>query len=141
MAGIPATVRELVARRAHFRCEYCRAPRRYSPAPFEIEHIIPLAGGGGDEDINLAFACGGCNGFKATATLAADIESGELVALFHPRLDLWSEHFAWCAGGTMLLGLTAVGRATISRLRLNREELVNLRGVLVAFGEMPPPED
>jgi hypothetical protein len=140
MSAIPAALRETVAQRAKYRCEYCCTPRGYSPAPFEVEHIIPLVEGGSDEDANLAFACGGCNGHKAIATSGLDLETGETVPLFHPRRDSWSEHFEWQAGGTILSGLTPVGRATILRLRLNRDELVNLRRVLVAFGEMPPPE-
>jgi hypothetical protein len=139
MPGFPAKLREAVARRADYRCEYCRLPRGYSPAPFEIEHVISRAEGGSDDPTNLALACGGCNGHKAVAISALDPETGETVPLFHPRCDLWTEHFEWRAGGTLLSGLTPVGRATIVRLRLNRHEVVNLRKLLIAHGEMVPP--
>jgi hypothetical protein len=36
--------------------------------------------------------------------------------------------------------MTAVGRATIVRLQLNRAGLVNQRRVLRAMGEHPPPQ-
>jgi hypothetical protein len=37
-----------------------------------------------------------------------------------------------------MIGLTAIGRATVETLHLNREELVNLRQILYAMGEHPP---
>lgn len=137
---VSAALRETIAQRANFCCEYCRTPRGYSPAPYEAEHIIPLVDGGVDEEWNLAFACGGCNGHKASATSALDVETGETVPLFHPRQANWSAHFEWQLEGSVMVGLTPVGRATILRLRLNRDELVKLRRLLVAFGEMPPPQ-
>ena len=39
-----------------------------------------------------------------------DPESGVLVRLFNPRLDKWDEHFE--RNGVLIVGLTAVGRAT-----------------------------
>jgi hypothetical protein len=39
---------------------------------------------------------------------------------------------------TQILGMTAIGRATVEALQLNREALVALRRVLVRAGEHPP---
>lgn len=39
-----------------------------------------------------------------------------------------------------IIGITAAGRATVVRLRLNRPGLVNLRAALRHFG-VHPPED
>jgi len=36
------------------------------------------------------------------------------------------------------VGLTPIGRATILALHLNRPALLNLRSLLLAFGEHPP---
>jgi hypothetical protein len=47
-------------------------------------------------------------------------------------------HFAWTEDGTVVLGLTPTGRATVETLQLNREPLVNLRRVLVEVGEHRP---
>ncbi len=58
--------------------------------------------------------------------------------LDHPRQDRWSEHFAWNPDQTLIVGLTPTGRATVNRVRLNREELVNLRKVLVKDRVHPP---
>ena len=35
-----------VARRASHRCEYCHAPEVVFNLPFEVEHVVPLVGGG-----------------------------------------------------------------------------------------------
>lgn len=47
-------------------------------------------------------------------------------AHYHPRQNIWDEHFTWTKDGTQILGLISIGRATIDRLQLNREGVVNL---------------
>ncbi len=59
---------------------------------------------------------------------------------FHPRRDVWSDHFAWDESFELIIGLTPVGRATIDALQLNRQELVNLRRMLYAAGQHPLPD-
>jgi hypothetical protein len=53
-------------------------------------------------------------------------------------VDSWADHFEWSEDFTLLAGKTPVGRATISRLQLNRFGVVNYRRVLVLAGEHPP---
>ena len=127
-----------IAERASWCCEYCRSQEAFSPDPFVVEHILPRSRGGADDKSNLAFACQGCNGHKHTATEAPDSLGGRLVSLFHPRRDFWAEHFAWSADFTRIIGMTATGRATVEKLRLNRPGLINLRRALRAQGEHPP---
>jgi hypothetical protein len=138
-AGVPAAVRRLVARRADFLCEYCRSPADVSPSSFSVEHIEPLSRTDAktDDPANLAWSCMGCNNRKYTAIDAIDPVTGELTPLFHPRRDRWDEHFAWVAELTQVVGVTPVGRATVMRLNLNREELVKLRRILHDVGEHP----
>jgi hypothetical protein len=38
----------------------------------------------------------------------------------------------------LIIGRTAIGRATVAALQINRTELLNLRRVLRAAGEHPP---
>lgn len=52
--------------------------------------------------------------------------------LFHPRNEVWDEHFVW--NGPELLGLTPAGRATIAVLRINQQERVALRAALIVEG-------
>lgn len=42
----------------------------------------------------------------------------------------WEKHFMWSKDYRMIVGLTAKGRATVQKLRLNRESVINLRRVL-----------
>ncbi len=136
--GIPVAIERLVRERASERCEYCRCPEDFSPDTFSIEHIFPRALSGSDEEDNLAFSCQGCNGVKGVRIEAFDEVTAVFVRLFHPRNDNWNEHFRWCADSLQVEGISAIGRATVELLRLNRRGVVNLRRVLMRDGEHPP---
>ncbi len=138
--GISKEEADFIARRARHCCEYCRSPERFAMQSFSLEHIQPRSKKGPTVVDNLAFACQGCNNHKYDRTEAIDPVSTELVPLFHPRRQNWSDHFTWSDDFRLVLGLTATGRATVEALQLNREGLVNLRGVLFSAGEHPPPE-
>ena len=88
----------------------------------------------------MAYSCGGCNQFKYNKTESEDPINGELVPLFHPRADTWSDHFAWSDDFATIIGLTPTGRATIVALKINRETVQNLRKVLLLAKEHPPAE-
>jgi hypothetical protein len=137
-ARVTAEQRRTVRERAKGCCEYCRSQSRFATEPFAVEHIIPRFAGGRSSLANLAFSCFGCNSHKYTKTAAPDPETGEDSPLFHPRHQRWQEHFTWSEDRTRIIGLTAIGRATVEALRLNRSELVNLRRVLTLVGEHPP---
>jgi|SRR3954467_9830097 hypothetical protein len=133
-----ASLRQQVSARAKDCCEYCFSQRRFSSVPFSVEHIIPRSGGGLTESANLALACQGCNNYKYNHVSAVDPVSGRNVALFHPRNDIWSQHFAWAYGFAEIVGLTARGRATVARLRLNRADVIALRRILALISLHPP---
>jgi hypothetical protein len=133
-----ARQKQAVAARALGCCEYCRSQVRFAMQPFSAEHILPRQQGGTNTLDNLALSCQGCNNHKYTKTEWFDSINGNLVALFNPRKQNWSEHFAWNNDYTLVIGLTSVGRATVEALQLNREGLVNLRRVLYGAGEHPP---
>ena len=103
-----------------------------------IEHILPLAAGGSSADDNLWLACPLCNGFKGTQTHFVDPESGQQVALFHPRRQTWGEHFVWSDDGVKIVGRTACGRATVLALQLNNDYLIQARHRWVMVGWHPP---
>ena len=46
MSRIPKNLREQVARRAKYRCEYCLVPERFLATIFHIDHIRSLKHGG-----------------------------------------------------------------------------------------------
>lgn len=106
-----------------------------------MDHIVPLARGGSEGTDNLALSCQGCNGPKQDTIEAADPVSGTLVPLFHPRRDRWTDHFQWQDDFVRVEGRTPTGRATVTRLHLNRDGVVNLRRLLRAAGEEHPPPD
>ena len=94
--------------------------------------------GGSDEPDNLALACQGCNNFKYDLIHAVDPETRVSVPLFHPRQDTWAEHFRWNENYTIIIGISPTGRATVQRLKLNRDMLINQRVVYRAYGIHPP---
>jgi HNH endonuclease len=130
--------RAKVAEQAHHCCEYCRSQERYSPDPFSIEHIMPLSKGGTNDLGNLAFSCQGCNGRKYVSVEAVDLLTQETVSLYHPRQQIWANHFAWNEDCSEVIGLTPNGRATVEKLKLNRFGLVELRRVLFKACKHPP---
>ena len=130
-----AATRELVRLRASHRCEYCGLQQRQMAVRiFHIEHIIARKHRGGDEPANLALACDQCNLHKGSNLSGLDPDTGELVRLFHPRLDVWVEHFRF--DGPEIVGLTACGRTTAWVLQMNSEERIELRSLLAELGEL-----
>jgi hypothetical protein len=137
MAHIPPTLRQAVVERARGRCEYCLTWQAIV-VEMEVDHVQPEAAGGLTEMANLCLTCVGCNGFKLAFRTAPDPETGEETRLFNPRRDRWDEHFQWSDDGTSAIGLTAVGRATVVRLRMNRPRLREARRLWVQAGWHPP---
>jgi hypothetical protein len=80
----------------------------------------------------------GCNIFKSDKIEGIDPVSQLLLPLFNPRDMIWSEHFTWDDSFTLIIGKSAIGRATIESLQLNRRQVRNLRRALIAIGEHPP---
>ena len=105
-----------------------------------VEHIVPLVAGGASEVDNLCLSCYRCNEFKGPRQRATDPRDGQLVLLFHPRQQRWSDHFAWAADGVTVRGLTPTGRATVELLHLNSDWLVQARRIWVLVGLQPPLE-
>jgi HNH endonuclease len=126
-----------VRRRAANRCEYCKMPQKCDLLPFHLDHVIARQHGGSNAPNNLAWACLACNNHKGPNIAGLDRETGEIVRLFHPRNDLWSDHFVW--RGSELFGLTAIGRVTIHVLAINLRYRREVREALMVEGEFPPP--
>jgi len=104
----------------------------------EIDHILPESAGGATTLDNLCLACVGCNTFKYNFQTGIDPATDKESALFNPRTQSWSDHFNWSNDATLVVGLTATGRATVERLRLNRRDILASRQLWVAAGWHPP---
>jgi len=97
---------------------------------------MPKARGGGATEDNLALSCRSCNLYKSDWVMAVDELTRQEVGLFNPRRDAWPEHFSLVEETGEIQGLTASGRATISRLRMNGKVQVKARKQWLRLGLM-----
>ena len=123
------TTREAVRRRAGERCEYCRLRQAHSDLKHHVEHIMARQHGGSDHADNLALACHRCNLHKGPNLTGVDLPTGQVVSLFIPRRDRWSDHFAF--EDARIIGITAVGRATVQVLSMNDARRLELRTAIL----------
>lgn len=121
-----ATIRVIVRERAESRCEYCGIPESATPfVPFHVEHVIAQQHLVDNSLENLALACDRCNAFKGPNLSSVDPVTNTVVNLFHPRIDVWAEHFELVGG--IVVGLTPKGGATVRLLCMNAPRRVQLR--------------
>lgn len=133
-----ASTRNLVRRRARRCCEYCQLHEEEDPLfAFHVEHIIARQHGGADSPSNLALACEQDNLHKGPNLTGIDPVTKKLSRLFNPRRHKWSRHFRW--DGPVLIGRTAIGRATVAVLGMNLPQRIALREELIAAGRFPLP--
>ena len=137
MRYISKNLREKVYDRANGLCEYCQSAQRMIIV-LEIDHILPLSKGGKTELNNLCAVCRSCNAFKRQFIDGTDPDTGQKAPLFNPRQDDWHTHFKWDKTGEEMIGLTPIGRATISRLKLNRMALIDSRKLWISVNLHPP---
>lgn len=134
-------LKEFVFRRALGLCEYCKSPANISSQPFVIEHIVPKSKGGETVEENTALSCQGCNNYKYNKVSGKDTITDSTVYLFNPRKQKWMDNFKWSDDTTEIIGTSACGRVTSDELKLNRNELKNLRKLLSDAGKHPPKEE
>ena len=131
---VSAALRREVRERAGERCEYCLLVESQAFFPHEPDHLIAQKHGGKTVLANLALACFDCNRFKGSDIASIDDVTGEIVPLFNPRTQRWSEHFQLQDDGR-IVPLTAVGRVTETLLRFNLPERLEVRVRLLTLGE------
>ena len=132
-----AALREALLRRAGSRCEYCHLPESFATLRFQQDHVIALKHRGATDLENLAWSCADCNAHKGSDLTGFDPVTKTLKRLFNPRVHQWEEHFGW--DGPELTGRTAIGRATVALLQINREERIAVRRELIAGHLFPSP--
>jgi hypothetical protein len=132
---IPVKLRRLICERAGQKCEYCLCHEEDSVIPHQPDHIRSRKHGGAAHADNLAWACAVCNLLKGPEIAATDPLTGAATRFFNPRLDVWDDHFRLDDG--RIIGLAPEGRATEELLQFNRQDLVQLRLVLIAKGRYP----
>ncbi len=77
-----------------------------------------------------------CSLRKGDRTTGTDPETGEIVRLFNPRVDSWSEHFDVISDSS-IVGKTPTGRAAVTVLRLNHALAVSIRSEEAKRGRYP----
>jgi hypothetical protein len=103
--------------------------------PHQIDHVTSRKHGGLDHPDNLALACYLCNRYKGSDIASIHPQTGDLIRLFHPRLDLWTEHF--CVDGAVIEPLTDVAVVTTQLLRINAPARVIERQLLQSLDRYP----
>jgi HNH endonuclease len=126
-------LKELVAIRANFRCEYCRLSAVHSYFPYHIEHIISLKHGGLTISLNLAYACPLCNLYKGSDLGTFIDNPTELVRFFNPRTDKWDDHF-YAENTGLIIAKTDIGAATIKIFKFNHVDSLIERSEMIRFG-------
>lgn len=129
------TIRQRVYERANGCCEYCQTCEVNTGQTMHVDHIIP---NGGNSLENLCLSYWNCNTSKQNVTEAIDPKSGEIFPLFNPRTQKWDEYFEWLDNGVLVHGITAIGRATVKRLKMNRTRIIIARQRWVKSDFHPP---
>lgn len=131
-SDVPDHLRQQVAERAGYRCEYCLLPQSVALHKHEVDHIVPTQHGGETKESNLALSCMRCNRYKGPNIGSFDPETGKLVPFFNPRIDSWKDHFI--LKGAIIHPLTAEARVTVKILCINDSDRVKERQHLLKVG-------
>jgi len=94
-----------------------------------MDHVRAEKHGGETIESNLALACTHCNRHKKPNIAGFDAETGQVVRLFNPRMDIWGQHFE--VDGPRLRGKTAIGRVTVDVLEMNSADRILVRSALL----------
>jgi hypothetical protein len=101
----------------------------------QVEHIIAEKHDGPTAADNLAYACTFCNRAKGTDIGSIFALTGEYTRFYHPRSDLWRDHFV--LRGTRIEPLSAIGEVTARLLQFNHRDRLLERDALAAIGRYP----
>jgi hypothetical protein len=116
-------------------CEYCHLHHSDHILPFEIDHIIAERHGGKTISENLCLSFYDCNHAKASDIASTDPLTGTATFLFHPRKQIWDEHFR--LNEALITPISPEGRVTVLLLYLNSEARIIERRMLLTLGRYP----
>lgn len=132
---ISKKIRDRVAERANYVCEYCLISSEDTFYGCEVEHIISRKHGGSSKPENLAYACTFCNRFKGTDLTSIDWATGEFIRFFNPRIDKWNEHFK--LNKEKIEPISKIGEMTERILQFNIKERLIERKELIFRKRFP----
>lgn len=125
MGKISNALRLKVKERADCKCEYCKIHEEFLTITFQVDHIVSMKHGGGDEFENLAYTCQHCNQHKGSDLVTFLGAYQNLVPLFNPRIQVWEHHFEAKEG--KLFPKTDIAEATIKLLKINNLDKIEFR--------------
>jgi len=129
-------LRNRVAKRAEYLCEYCLIHEDDTHFGCQVDHIISVKHGGPTTVENLAYACAFCNRHKGSDIGSIVWETGEFARFFNPRTDRWDDHFQH--DGIAIKPLTTIGEVTARILGFNDSNRLLERQELMDLGRYPP---
>lgn len=132
---ISVMLRRSVAARADYLCEYCLMAEDDTFFGCEVDHIISEKHDGPTDAANLAYACAACNRAKGSDVGSIVSRTGAFVRFFHPRQDVWGDHFV--LDGVTIVARSDIGEATARILDFNSEERLSERHTLQTQGRYP----
>lgn len=132
---VSAALRQLVALRADYLCEYCLIHEEDAFFGCEVDHIISEKHSGQTDSDNLAYACAFCNRAKGSDIGSIVQRTGVFSRFFNPRTDSWAEHFT--LDGVTIVPLSDVGEVTVRILDFNNSDRLLERQTLRAIGRYP----
>jgi len=127
--------RRIVSQRSGCGCEYCLIHEDDAFFSFEIDHIISEKHGGLTHPDNLAHTCFFCNRFKGSDIGSVLLPDMEFIRFYHPRKDVWQEHFKLENG--VIQPLTDIGEVTAKILKFNDVDRIIERRLLIEVGRYP----
>ena len=133
--SVSDALRDQVRLRAHEQCEYCLIADNLSAKRHEIDHIHAEKHNGVSTLANLCLSCYYCNRHKGSDLCSIDTVSGDVVNLFHPRIDQWHDHFA--VSRAFIEGKTPIGRVTVELFQMNTQERIAERQLLIHLNRYP----
>ena len=129
---IGSELRQFVAARADYLCEYCLIAEEDTYLGCEVDHIISVKHGGATEAGNLAYACAFCNRHKGSDIASISRRTDSLVRFYNPRTDRWADHFE--LDGARIKFVSDIGEVTARILRFNGSEQTLEREALGTIG-------
>lgn len=128
-------LKQEVAFRAQFCCEYCLLRDAVSFYSFHIDHIKSVKHRGLSFIENLAYSCPDCNYFKGS-DIGSFYDNDELIVrFFNPRKDKWNDHFEIIEGA--IFGKTEIGKVTERIFKFNESDRLIFRRQLITFSLYP----
>jgi hypothetical protein len=116
---------ERLRREYSFRCGYCDVHEEDVGGLLEIDHFQPTSRGGVDEYANWVYCCTTCNRIKSDFWPKHNPLT-TTYRLLHPKRDNLSQHLQEELDGS-LIAITKTGQFHLTRLRLNRPQLIARR--------------